>query len=98
MMLNPPKGCLTSNGASVVDYFIVSSELFKYISDFVVFPEQFSARVHLPIRCNFKTTHCDQSRAKSKDCNLPKRQKYSWSTNDSTLFADNLTCSCSIEN
>ena len=63
--------CLTSNGTSVVDYFIVSSELFKYISDFVVFPEQFSASVHLPIICNFKTTHCDQCRAKSKDYNLP---------------------------
>ena len=56
--------CLTSNSMSVVDYFTVSN-------DFVVFPEEFSASV-----CNhymqLKTTYCDQIRAQSKDCSLPK--------------------------
>ena len=48
--------CITRQGASVVHYCLVSSNLFHNICDFVVIDQQFSDSVHLPIQVQFK---CD---------------------------------------
>ena len=43
--------CITPREASVVDYCIISTQLFKNVARFEVIAEQFSSSVHLPIRC-----------------------------------------------
>ena len=44
--------CFLNDGASVVDYMIASSVLFKYITDFKVLSRDDSD--HFPITCSFK--------------------------------------------
>ena len=46
--------CITPKGCSVVDYILLSTELFQCVDDFSVVQDQLTNSVHLPITCVFK--------------------------------------------
>ena len=70
--------CFANNGASIVDYMIVSSNLFKYISDFKI--DDKDSSVHFPLNCQicFKSLPNNQCLNVTDSSNLRTFQRYKW--------------------
>ena len=83
--------CLTTRGPSVVDYVLLSSELFVCLDDFEVCPEQPTSSVHLPILCTFKAISPSSSGTveQSQGCHAD-RLKFTWTADGSEIFKNNL--------
>ena len=76
---------------SLVDYVIVSSDLFCFIDDFEVCPEQPTSSVHLPIVCLFKYCLSSGSVISEKGQeNIVDRNKFIWTAEGSKIFKNNL--------
>ena len=83
--------CITPRGASVVDYCITSTQLFKKVARFEVIAEQFSSSVHLPIRCSFKLGNCVVEHNSDRSYNYSDRVKFLWTRAGLKLFFETLT-------
>ena len=70
--------CFANNGASVVDYMIASSSLFRYISDFKISDKDNSD--HFPLICQlcFESTQTNYSTSNIYDSNARLWQKFIW--------------------
>ena len=80
--------CITSRGASVVDYCIASSNLFKHIDNFGVLNENYVTSVHFPICCSF--VHKSVQTHTKSDMPAEQRRRYVWNYVNGQVFIDNL--------
>ncbi|MEW8544944.1 MAG: reverse transcriptase family protein [Candidatus Thiodiazotropha sp.] len=80
--------CTANDGCSVVDYFIVSTNLFSDISDFEV--GERSESVHFPLHCtfNFNMSKCNDT---ENDFSRSDEifQRYTWKEDRKQQFVDN---------
>jgi len=68
--------CFANNGASVVDYMIASTTLFKHVTDFAVANHAFS--VHCPISCKFSFTLDQTTNQLPENEDLNQWQRMKW--------------------
>jgi hypothetical protein len=77
--------CLTYNGCSVVDYCLMSTDLFKHMSRFEVHHEAVTGSVHLPIIATFEH-HVPHVQTTTKRHTLNERLSYVWSAEEVIPF------------
>lgn len=88
--------CFAADGASIVDYFVVSENLFHLVSYFDVI--EYDLSDHLPISCSFKLNlNVDQCRDNRENINNTnsKSPKYRWNHEKSQTFIDSFKNSLS---
>jgi hypothetical protein len=82
--------CITPRGCSVVDYVLLSSELFEIVNNFEVVHDQFSESVHLPIAFSCCLTTDTQGevlpQVKVKD-----RVRFQWDSSKKQNFREALS-------
>ena len=78
--------CFANNGASIVDYMIASSSLFKYITDFRIGDKDSS--VHFPLHCQlcFKSVSYNQSSYNIDTSTLRTWKKHKWKDELKDIF------------
>ena len=82
--------CVTNDGSSVVNYFIVSSKLFPFVSHFEVGSRTES--VHFPLHATFSFNGANQTEDTDTCINSDKSQiKYTWKEECKDTFIDNFT-------
>jgi hypothetical protein len=80
--------CRTFNGASTVDYFLLSIPLFNQATDMAVLPfDRCTSDVHLPIVCTFNTTDTITEREQSS--HLPPSNGRHWNRDTEYRYRDN---------
>ena len=77
--------CITYNGASVVDYFVVSSNLYNYIEKFEIL-HHISDSKHFPVICVLKV----QSTSSEEEESVLPRVRYKWDNSKKIQFVENL--------
>ena len=84
--------CCTPNGTSIVDYMIVSSDLFINITDFRIL--HFDESNHFPLTCNISigksTGHCTDSNDVNTECELNTVPRFRWTEISSNSFSENI--------
>ena len=87
--------CLTHNGASVVDYHIVSSELFPFITYFKVDIRDDSDHLPLRSRLSFTKNANENSEVQGgrnvTSYSFDTVNRYKWSDTNRDIFIENLT-------
>lgn len=88
--------CIANNGSSIVDYFIASSNLFQYITEFEVGKR--SESVHFPLHCKltFQLNSFSETEGSPNPDNNTINQhlshealeKYRWDENKKNMFLD----------
>ena len=80
--------CTANEGRSVVDYFLLSSPVFKHVSYFTVGGEDFSD--HFPVRCNMSFR---SQRRVNNDTKLPDwtYTTFKWNETHTDSFVEKLT-------
>lgn len=80
--------CVANDGSSVVDYFIVSSKLFPFVSHYEVGNRTES--VHFPLHCTFPFNCTAQTEVTDISANSDKPYvKYIWKENCKDVFIEN---------
>ena len=84
--------CCTPNGSSIVDYMIVSSDLFNNITDFCILI--FDESNHFPLTCNINigksTGNCTVSNDVNTECELNSVPRFRWTDIFSHSFSENI--------
>ena len=80
--------CITYNGASVVDYVIVNSDLYNKICKFKII-NQISNSKHFPLTCNVNLLH-NMIETQNSNSECKPRIRYKWEANLNVSFRDNL--------
>ena len=84
--------CCTPNGSSIVDYMIVSSDLFNNITDFSIL--NFDESNHFPLTCNINigksTGNCTDSNDVNTECELNSVPRFRWTDISSDSFSENI--------
>ena len=93
--------CISGNGASVVDYSIVSTDLFPLVTDFEILTRDESD--HFPIKCSLglQVKHHPGTKTSAQNLNgsqeiFHKLDKYYWKEEKKDLFVSTFTLKCNL--